>query len=168
MPCKKIEMADPAQKPKRVGQQLEPNVLGSSIYETKRCWVPVSTNILGSSIYATSTGYQQRYSQKSKRVRESNHSQESKRVYWVPVFTKPKDTGFQYLRIYWVPVSTNILGSSIYEYTGFQYIRNLNRIQAAVFAKIKTGWRIHSLVKIHRKTWKMWPRHFQMKKFYWF
>ena len=56
MPCKKIEMADPAQKPKRVGQQLEPNILGSSIYETKRYWVPVSTNILGSSIYKTSTG----------------------------------------------------------------------------------------------------------------
>ena len=53
-------MADPAQKPKRVGQQLEPNILGSSIYETKRYWVPVSTNILGSSIYETSTGYQQR------------------------------------------------------------------------------------------------------------
>ena len=71
MPCKKIEMADPAQKPKRVGQQLEPNILGSSIYETKRYWVPVSTNILGSSIYETSTGYQQRYSQKSKLVGES-------------------------------------------------------------------------------------------------
>ena len=109
MPCKKIEMADPAQKPKRVGQQLEPNILGSSIYETKRYWVPVSTNILGSSIYETSTGYQQRYSQKSKRVGESNHSQESKRVYWVPVSTKPKDTGFQYLRIYWVPVYTKPL-----------------------------------------------------------
>ena len=73
MPCKKIEMADPAQKPNRVGQQLEPNILGSSIYETKRYWVPVSTNILGSSIYETSTvtGYQQLYSQKSKRVGES-------------------------------------------------------------------------------------------------
>ena len=64
-------MANPAQKPKRVGQQLEPNILGSSIYETKRYWVPVSTNILGSSIYETSAGYQQRYSQKSKRVGES-------------------------------------------------------------------------------------------------
>ena len=93
----------------RVGQQLETNILGSSIYETKRYWVPVSTNILGSSIYETSTGYQQRYSQKSKRVGDSNHSQESKRVYWIPVSTKTKYTGFQYLRIYCVSVSTKPL-----------------------------------------------------------
>ena len=83
MPCKKIEMADPAQKPKRVGP------------------------------------------------------------------AKNKYTGFQYIR------NKKILGSSIYEYTGFQYIRNLCWIPAAVLAKIKTSLRIHSLVKIHRKTCKM-------------
>ena len=56
MPRKKIEMANLAQKPKRVGQQLETNILGSSIYET-----------------STVTGYRQLYSQKSKRVGESTH-----------------------------------------------------------------------------------------------
>ena len=50
----KVEMADPAQKLKRVGQQLETNILGSSIYETKYTgfqylriyWVTVSTKPL--------------------------------------------------------------------------------------------------------------------------
>ena len=98
MPCKKFEMADPAQKPRRVGQQLEPNILGSSIYETKRYWVPVSTNILGSSIYKplldTSSG-----TRKNQNGSENLITRKNQNGY----------TGFLY------PRNQKILDSSIYE-----------------------------------------------------